>query len=115
ISCSVPSTNARPQITVPLFGREIPFDSTIEIYHEIRRDFLQMAKENHYEFIEGFYVTYHDMDGLVRDLNGDLSERLGEGISLIDSVLSSLKIFGVTNSEIQTYISEYCDNLGAVV
>ncbi|OUN08455.1 hypothetical protein B5G42_14540 [Flavonifractor sp. An91] len=115
ISCSVPSTSSRLQITVPLFGREIPFDSTIEIYYEIRRDFLQMAKENHDEFIEGFYVTYHDMDGLVRDLKGDLSERLGEGISLIDSVLSSLKIFGVTNSEIQTYISEYCDNLGAVV
>ena len=104
-----------PTVTIQLLRRKISFDPTIEIYSGIWKDFDELAQEEYEEFIGGFYSTYRDMDELMKRLNEDVSDRLSEGISLINEELSAAHIFGVTYSEISQCVLRYCGQTSIVV
>lgn len=104
-----------PTVTIQLLRRKISFDPTIEIYSGIWKDFDELAQEEYEEFIGGFYSIYRDMDELMKRLNEDVSDRLSEGISLINEELSAAHIFGVTYSEISQCVLRYCGQTSIVV
>ena len=43
------------KISIPLLGKQVPFDATIEVYIAIRKVFEELGEEVCADFTEGFY------------------------------------------------------------
>ena len=57
------------KISIPLLGKQVPFDATIEVYIAIRKVFEELGEEVCADFTESFYSEYRDMDDLMKRID----------------------------------------------
>lgn len=96
------------RISIPLLGKQVPFDATIEGYITIRKAFEELGEEICSDFTESFYSEYRDMDDLMKRLDADIGKLKKEGIGQINSLLSELRVYGVPDKEMDDYLQKYC-------
>lgn len=102
------------KISIPLLGKRVSFDATIEGYIAIREAFQELGEEVCSDFAESFYSKYRDMDDLMRRLDADISELKEAGISQINLWLSEARVYGVPDKVMDDYLQKYCSQTEGV-
>ena len=98
-----------------LLGEKVHFDETLPLYLALRLDFEQMASEKAEDFFENFYKSYCDMDHFIHNFPSDFSFMMSKVLGKMQSHLSEIDIFGVTQDIIQPYMQKYCYHTYAVI
>ena len=98
-----------------LLGEKVHFDETLPLYLALRLDFEQMASEKAEDFFENFYKSYCDTDHFIHNFPSDFSFMMSKVLGKMQSHLSEIDIFGVTQDIIQPYMQKYCYHTYAVI
>lgn len=102
-------------LTLTLLGETVQFDETLPLYLAFRLHFEEIASKKAEDFQENFYKSYRDMDQFIRIFPSDFSSLMSEALGEMQSCLSELDIFGVTQDHIQPYMQKYCYHTYAVM
>lgn len=96
------------EVTIPLLGKTVRFDASIELYVALRQEFSDLGDDISREFSHTFYEKYRDMDTFVHSFPKDFSGMFKEATGRMNEFLSEIQIFGVTQDELTPYVEKYC-------
>lgn len=96
------------EVIIPLLGKTVHFNASIELYVALRQEFLDLGDDISREFSHAFHEKYRDMDTFVHSFPKDFSGMFKEAIDRMNEFLSEIQIFGVTQDELTPYAEKYC-------
>lgn len=105
--CAAPEEPAHV-IDLFLMGRQVQFPQSIEFYIGLREDFQALAAELSSDFFTQFYSTYRSMDQFIQQFPKDFPPLFAQATDLMNTILSKMGIFGVTENELSQYTDKYC-------
>lgn len=96
------------RLTLPLLDKTVYFDTSIELYIALRKEFAKLGDDFSKEFLDSFHSKYSNMDTFVRDFPRDFSDIFKEAIDILNELLSEFQIFGITQDKLVSYLNKYC-------